>query len=235
MTEMVDNATAIAQAVDIPLIADADTGFGNAINVRRTVREYERAGVAAIHIEDQVFPKKCGHLEGKRLIPKEEMVQKVRAACEARRDPDFMIIARCDALAVSGMDEALDRARAYAEAGADILFVEAPRTMHDVETIAKSFTIPLLYNMSTSGKSPFLSADELTRIGYRLMIIPNFTTVAAYRAVEEVLADIKKSGSAAGIVDRCASFAEFMDLAGLPEVQQAEERYGTPETARTAI
>jgi carboxyvinyl-carboxyphosphonate phosphorylmutase len=235
MTEMVENARTITNAVRIPVIADADTGYGSPINVRRTVREYERAGVAAIHIEDQVFPKKCGHLQGKRLIPKEEMVQKVRAACEAREDPDFTIIARCDALAVAGMDEALDRARTYAEAGADVLFIEAPRTLEEIEIIGRAFSVPLLFNMSTSGKTPFLSANELRRLGYKIMILPNFTTFAAMKAVREVLAEIKRTGSAATLGDRCATFAEFMELAGLPEIQDAEQRYGVPNGARTAI
>jgi 2-methylisocitrate lyase-like PEP mutase family enzyme len=235
MTEMVENARTIANAVHIPVIADADTGYGNPLNVRRTVREYERAGVAAIHIEDQVFPKKCGHLQGKRLIPKEEMVQKVRAACEAREDPDFTIIARCDALAVVGMDETLDRARAYAEAGADVLFIEAPRTLEEIETIGRVFRVPLLFNMSTSGKTPFLSSNDLRRLGYKIMILPNFTTLAAMKAVREVLAEIKRTGSAATLGDRCATFAEFMEVAGLPEIQDAERRYGLPDVARTEI
>lgn len=235
MTEMVENARTIANAIRIPVIADADTGYGNPLNVRRTVREYERAGVAAIHIEDQVFPKKCGHLQGKRLIPKEEMVQKVRAACEAKQDPDFTIIARCDALAVAGMEEALARARVYAEAGADVLFIEAPRTLEEIEIIGQAFKKPLLFNMSTSGKTPFLSATELRRLGYKIMILPNFTTFAAMKAVREVLAEIKRTGSAAGLDDRCATFTEFMELAGLPEIQEAEQRYGVPSEAQTAI
>jgi carboxyvinyl-carboxyphosphonate phosphorylmutase len=235
LTEMVENARTIARAVRIPVIADADTGYGNVLNVRRTVREYEAAGVAAIHLEDQVFPKKCGHLAGKRVIPQAEMVQKVRAACEARTDPDFVIIARCDALAAAGLAEALDRGHAYAAAGADVVFIESPRTMAEIEAIGRGFTVPLLYNMSTSGKSPALSAEELRRLGYRLMILPNFTTMAAIKAIREVLAEIKRTGSAANLGDRCATFREFMELAGLPEIQEAEVRYGLPEDARTSV
>jgi carboxyvinyl-carboxyphosphonate phosphorylmutase len=235
MTEMVENARAIASAVSIPVIADAGTGYGNALNVRRTVREYERAGVAAIHLEDQVFPKKCGHLAGKRVIPAAEMVQKVRAACEARTDPDFVIIARCDALAVAGMEEALRRGHAYAEAGADVIFIEAPTTMDEIARIGQAFRVPLLFNMSTSGKTPCLSGAELTRLGYKIMILPNFTTLAAIRAVRGVLAEIKRVGSTATLGDRCATFREFMELAGLAEIQEAERRYGMPEDTRTSV
>lgn len=235
LTEMVENARTIARAVTVPVIADADTGYGNVLNVRRTVREYETAGVAAIHLEDQVFPKKCGHLAGKRVISKAEMIQKVRAACEAREDPDFVIIARCDALAVAGLEEALERGRAYAEAGADVVFIESPRTMEEIEAIGRSFTVPLLYNMSTSGKTPALSAEELRHLGYRIMILPNFTTLAAIKAIREVLAEIGRTGSVATLGDRCATFREFMELAGLPEIQEAEIRYGLPEDARTSV
>ena len=233
MTEMVQNAAAIAEAVDLPVIADADTGYGNPLNVRRTVREYERAGVAAIHLEDQVFPKKCGHLTGKRLVPIEEAVQKIRAAVDARRDDDFMIIARCDALLVHGLDEAVRRGRAYLEAGADMLFIESPRTMEELAAIPRELPGDHLFNMASSGKTPFLSVDEVGRLGYRLMIFPNFATLAAIKAMREVLGEIRRTGSAAGVRDRCASFEEFFDLGGLAQVQALEQRYGLPEDART--
>ena len=192
MTEMVDNAAAIAQAVTVPVIADADTGFGNQLNVQRTVREYERAGVAAIHLEDQVFPKKCGHFAGKSLIPIEEAVQKIRAAVDARSDPDFMIIARCDALSVAGMDEVVRRAHAYQQAGADMLFIESPRSMKEITAIPRLLPGAHLFNMSASGKTPSLSIEEVGLLGYKLMILPNFTTLAAIKAIAEVLAEIKR-------------------------------------------
>src|SRR6058998_2448442 len=151
MTEMVDNAAAIVQSVNVPVIADADTGFGNALNVRRTVREFERAGVAAIHLEDQVFPKRCGHLAGKSLIPIDEAAQKIRAAVDARADPNFMIIARCDALTVEGIDEAVRRGHAYLEAGADMLFIESPRSIEEIAEIPRRLPVPQLFNMSSSG------------------------------------------------------------------------------------
>ena len=235
MTEMVGNARLIADAVTIPLIADADTGYGNPLNVRRTVREFERAGVAAIHLEDQVSPKKCGLLQGKRLIPKVEMVQKIRAACDVRTDRDFTIIARCDAPAVTGMEDALDRGRAYVEAGADALFIQAPRTPEEAVTVGRSFTIPLLFNISPDGKAAVSSVADLQRIGYKIVILPHFPMLAAIKAVSEVLTEIKTTGSTAGLWDRCAGFAEFLELAGLGEVQEAERRYGTPDAERTSI
>jgi len=235
MTEMVQNAAAIAEAVKIPLIADADTGYGNQLNVRRTVREYERAGVAGIHLEDQIFPKKCGHLLGKRLIPIEEAVQKIRAAVDVRQDPDFLIIARCDALMVAGMEEAVRRGQAYLEAGADMLFIESPRTMEEIAAIPQRLKGMHLFNMASSGKTPFLSIKDVTRLGFKLMILPNFATLAAIKAMREVLAEIKATGSAAGVLDRCASFQEFFELGGLSEVQELEARFGLPDDPRTSI
>jgi len=229
LSEMVDNAAAIAQSVGVPVIADADTGFGNQLNIRRTVREYERAGVAAIHLEDQVFPKRCGHLAGKSLIPLAEAAQKIRAAVDARSDPDFMIIARCDALMVSGMDEAVRRGTAYLEAGADMLFIESPRSLEEIAEIPRRLPGAHLFNMASSGKTPFLSIDEVAKLGYQLMILPNFTALAAIKAMREVLAEIQRTGSVAGILDRCASFPEFTSLGGLAHLQEIEKRFGTPE------
>jgi 2-methylisocitrate lyase-like PEP mutase family enzyme len=225
MTEMVENAAAIADCVNVPVIADADTGFGNALNVRRTVREFERAGVAAIHLEDQVFPKRCGHLAGKSLIPIDEAVQKIRAAVDARADPDFMIIARCDALLVAGMDETLRRGEAYLEAGADMLFIESPRSIEEIAEIPRRLPGAHLFNVASSGKTPFLSVDEITRLGYKLMILPNFTALAAIKAMEDVLAEIKRTGTVAGVLDRCATFQQFTALGGLSQLQQVEKRF----------
>jgi 2,3-dimethylmalate lyase len=225
MTEMVANAAAIVQSVTIPVIADADTGFGNALNVQWTVRAFERAGVAAIHLEDQVFPKRCGHLAGKSVIPIDEAVQKIRAAVEARENPDFIIIARCDALATDGMDEAVRRGKAYLDAGADMLFIESPRSLDEIAEIPRRLPGAHLFNMNSSGKTPCLSVDEVGRLGYKLMILPNFAALAAIKAMTEVLAEIMRTGTVAGILDRCASFQEFTALGGLPELQQLEKRY----------
>lgn len=233
MSEMVDNAARIVDASGLPLIADADNGYGGVMNVRRTVREYERAGVAAIHIEDQVMPKRCGHLGGKMLVPVDEMTAKVRAACDARVDADFQIIARTDAIAVEGLDRALERAAAYREAGADCLFVEAPGPDH-LSRIAPVLRAPLLYNMAASGKTPFLPKEEIEALGFSLIIYPNWIILAALKAAGHVLETLKKTGSIASLGDEVASFRDFFDLLGMEEVVRLEASYGVPEGSRVA-
>ena len=235
-TEMVDNATRIVDASELPVIADADTGYGNPINMRRTIRDYERSGVAGVHIEDQSWPKRCGHLAGKRVIPTAEMVAKIRAACDARVDPDFTIIARCDAIAVEGLEPALERGERYREAGADMLFIEAPVGRAEVERVAKHFAgVPLLYNMAASGKTPDLAADELGRLGFKLAIYPNWVILAAIPAMQGVLRELKRTGSIADIRGKVTTFKEFTEIAGLPEIQALEERYGVPEDQRASL
>jgi 2-methylisocitrate lyase-like PEP mutase family enzyme len=235
-TEMVDNATRIVDASGLPVIADADTGYGNPINMRRTIRDYERAGVAGVHIEDQSWPKRCGHLAGKRVIPAAEMVAKIRAACDARGDPDFTIIARCDAIAVEGLEAALERGARYREAGADMLFIEAPVGRAEVERVAKHYKgVPLLYNMASSGKTPDLPADELARLGFKLAIYPNWIILAAIPAMQALLRELKAKGSIADIRGRVTTFKEFTEIAGLPEIQKLEERYGVPEDQRASL
>ncbi|MBI3967419.1 MAG: oxaloacetate decarboxylase, partial [Chloroflexi bacterium] len=199
---------------------------GNALNVRRTIREYERAGVAAVHLEDQQWPKKCGHFEGKRLIPSEEMVGKIRAAVDARTDPDFVIIARTDAIAVNGFDDAIKRGKAYEAAGADVIFVEAPRSREDAEAIGHSFSKPLLFNMAGSGKTPFLPADEVELLGFKVMIFPSDLLRAAAKTMQEVLVHLRETGCNAGILDRMMTFKEYTEFLGLPEIYEAERRYG---------
>ena len=235
-TEMIDNATRIVDASGLPVIADADTGYGNPINMRRTIRDYERAGVAGVHIEDQSWPKRCGHLAGKRVIPAAEMVAKIKAACDARNDADFMIIARTDAIAIEGLDAALERGERYREAGADMLFIEAPVGRPEVERVAKRFEgVPLLYNMAASGKTPDLPADELGRLGFKLAIYPNWVILAAIPAMQALLRELKAKGSIADIRAKVTTFREFTEIAGLPEVQQLEERYGVPEDQRASL
>ena len=235
-TEMVDNAARIADASGLPLVADADTGYGNPINVRRTLRDYEKAGVAGIHLEDQAWPKRCGHLAGKRVIPTAEMVAKIKAACDVRTDPDFVVIARCDAIAVEGLEAALERGARYREAGADMLFIEAPVGREAVERVARHFKgVPLLYNMASSGKTPDLAADELGRLGFRLAIYPNWLILAAIPAMQSVLRELKSKGSIASIRERVATFKQFTEIAGLPEIQKLEERYGVPEDQRASL
>ncbi|HYC44160.1 MAG TPA: isocitrate lyase/PEP mutase family protein [Burkholderiales bacterium] len=235
-TEMVDNATRIVDASGLPVIADADTGYGNPINMRRTIRDYERAGVAGVHIEDQVWPKRCGHLAGKRVIPTAEMCAKIRAACDARNDADFTIIARCDAIAVEGLDAALERGERYREAGADMLFIEAPVGREQVARVAQHFNgVPLLYNMASSGKTPDLAAEELGRLGFKLAIFPNWLILAAIPAMQSVLRELKAKGGIAEIRGKVTTFKEFTDIAGLPEVQTLEERYGVAEDQRAGL
>ena len=231
-TEMIDNAGRIAEASGLPLIADADNGYGGVLNVRRTIQGFERAGVAGVHLEDQVIPKRCGHLAGKQVVPVEEAIAKIRAAADARTDPDFVLIARTDAVAVEGFEAALERAAKYREAGADVLFIEAPNA-EQLPKIAPRFKgVPLLYNMATSGKTPFLSKAEIERLGFKLIIYPNWMMLAAIKAASEVLETLKKEGSIASLAPQVPSFKEFFDLVGMDEVQEMEARYGVEESAR---
>jgi 2,3-dimethylmalate lyase len=232
MSEMVDNAGRIADASGLPLISDADTGYGGPINVIRTVRAFEKAGVAGIHIEDQDWPKRCGHLAGKRIIDTADMVAKIRAACDARTDDDFVIIARTDALAVEGLGAALDRARAYEEAGADMIFVEAPGSREEIARIPKSLKGPALFNMASSGKTPFLSEMEIKAAGFKIAIFPNFALLSAITAVRHTLRELKRTGTVEHIVGEIASFRDWFDLIGMKEVQEMEARYGVDEKAR---
>ena len=226
MTEMVGNAGRIAACVDIPVIADADTGYGNPLNVIRTVGAYEAAGVAGIHIEDQVAPKKCGHMEGKLVVPAEEMVEKVRAAAEARTQPEFVIIARTDARAVEGLERSLQRARMYREAGADVLFVVALTSEAEAEEAVTAFPdVPLLFNWAQGGKTPPISLDRLKELGYRIVIFPISTLLAATGAMRRILQEIAQEGTPAAAMHELPTFAEFVDFIGLPQVHQAEQRY----------
>ena len=226
LSEMTDNARRIAHAVDIPVIADADTGYGNPINVIRTVHEYEAAGVAAIHIEDQVTPKKCGHMEGKQLIPTREMAAKVAAAVAARRSSDLLIIARTDARAVEGLEGALERARHYREAGADVLFVEAPQSTDEIETIAGTFAdVPLLFNYAEGGKTPPVTHQFLRDLGFSLVIFPISTLLAATAAIRAVLSEIKTNGSPVDVLPSMLRFDEFLEFIGMSEIRELERRF----------
>ena len=232
MPEMADNAARIADACGLPVVSDADTGYGNVLNVRRTVRAFEKAGVAAIHIEDQESPKRCGHLSGKTLIPTSEMVDKIRAACDVRVDKDFVIIARTDALTVEGFDAALERGKAYEEAGADMIFVESPLNMEHLAAIPKAFRLPTLFNMASSGKTPHVPADELARLGFKLAIYPNFAILCAIPVVRNYLKELREKGTVAHLVNNMATFTEWFDAVGMSEVKAIEERYGLPEEKR---
>ncbi len=195
MTEMAAHARHLAACVSLPLIADADTGYGNVLNVVRTVREYERAGVAGLHLEDQVAPKKCGHIAGKQVIPAREFADKIRAAVEYRTDPDFVIIARTDARAVTGLDDAIERGNLYAEAGADIIFVEAPQSADEIHRVAQEVKAPLLANMVQGGKTPAVKVAELERLGFKLVIFPAVCMAAAVTAIETALNRLQETGT----------------------------------------
>lgn len=206
LTEVAQVVSAVADAVDLPIVVDGDTGFGNAVNVVRTVRVLERAGAAGIQLEDQVFPKKCGHFAGKGVIPLPEAVQKIRAAVDARRDGDFQIIARTDARATDGLSEALDRARAFAEAGADITFVEAPVSADEMARIASDLPVPQVANIVFGGRTPALTQAELHGMGFGLVWYANAALQAALHSVTEVLGALKQDGGLDRVADRLASF-----------------------------
>nr|MBC8279888.1 isocitrate lyase/phosphoenolpyruvate mutase family protein [Chloroflexota bacterium] len=215
MSDMIANAGSIADILDVPLIADADTGYGGILNVRRTVRQYERAGVAAIHIEDQEMPKRCGHLDDKKVVSTEDMVQKIRAAVDARTDDDFTIIVRTDSIAVTGWEDAMHRCEEYIKAGADALFVEALRTPEEVEQVAKNISIPLLYNFVESGKSPLLSASELEKFGFKIVIYPGSALLAVTPVVQQVMAQLKDTGTTAHLMDNMGTLEACFAAGGL--------------------
>jgi 2-methylisocitrate lyase-like PEP mutase family enzyme len=226
MSEMVDNARLIARACRLPVIADADTGYGNAINVVRTVQEFEQSGIAAIHIEDQVLPKRCGHLAGKQVVPVDEMVSKVRAAVAARTAPELVLIARTDAAAVEGIGAAIDRARRYRDAGADVLFVEAVSIEADVERVASELSdTPLLFNWAEGGKTPPLSYDRLRDLGFAIVIFPLSTLLTATAAIRHSLVQIKSAGTPAPLLEQMPGFVPFLEFIGLEEIHELERRF----------
>ncbi|MFF8962330.1 oxaloacetate decarboxylase [Streptomyces globisporus] len=208
LTEVAARIEQMAAVTSLPVIADADTGFGNAVNAVRTLALYERIGVAGLHIEDQTFPKRCGHLDDKSLVSTDEMARKVRALAEARTDPDFVLIARTDAIATEGLGAAIERARAYAEAGADVIFVEAPETVEQIEEIAARVPQPKLINMFHGGKTPLVPRDRLRELGYRLIIVPSDLQRAMITAVRRTLEAINRDGDSGAVREDLASFAE---------------------------
>ena len=225
MSEIVPWLHRTVDAVEIPVIADMDTGYGNALNVIRSVREFEKSGIAAFHLEDQVAPKKCGHYEGKDVVSTHEMTGKIKAAADTRRDGDLVIIARTDALAIEGVQAAIDRVNAYLEAGADVGFVEAPRTVAEMAAIPKAVKGPVLINIFAGGKTPVLTAPELEAMGYRLGIYPSQTQRAAISAIKEVLGVLKAQGDTAGIEARLASFADREQAVGTARWRALEAKY----------
>ena len=227
VSEVHDTLAAVTDRIKIPIIVDADTGFGNALNVQRTIRNFERAGAAAIQIEDQSFPKRCGHLDGKVLIKTDEMVGKVKAAVDARKTSDTLIIARTDARAVEGLQEAIDRAHIYEEAGADILFIEAPRSVDELKVIRKSFhpNTPLLANMVEGGKTPVKTADDLKSLGFNIVIFPGGAVRAATFQLQEYYAGLLENGSNAEFSKRMHDFDSLNAVIGTPELLSIGKKY----------
>ena len=227
VSEVHDTLAAVTDRIKIPVIVDADTGFGNALNVQRTIRNFERAGAAAIQIEDQSFPKRCGHLNGKVLIKTDEMVGKVKAAVDARKTSDTLIIARTDARAVEGLQEAIDRAQSYKEAGADIIFIEAPRSVDELKIIRKSFHLntPLLANMVEGGKTPVKTADDLKNLGYNIVIFPGGAVRAATFQLQEYYAGLLENGSNAEFSKRMHDFDSLNAVIGTPELLSLGKKY----------
>ena len=227
VSEVHDTLAAVTDRIKIPIIVDADTGFGNALNVQRTIRNFERAGAAAIQIEDQSFPKRCGHLDGKVLIKTDEMVGKVKAAVDARKTSDTLIIARTDARAVEGLQEAIDRAHAYKEAGADIIFIEAPRSVDELKIIRKSFHLntPLLANMVEGGKTPVKTANDLKSLGFNIVIFPGGAVRAATFQLQEYYAGLLENGSNAEFSKRMHDFDSLNAVIGTPELLSIGKKY----------
>ena len=227
VSEVHDTLAAVTDRIKIPIIVDADTGFGNALNVQRTIRSFERSGAAAIQIEDQSFPKRCGHLDGKVLIKKDEMVGKVKAAVDSRKTSDTLIIARTDARAVEGLQEAIDRAHAYHEAGADVLFIEAPRSVDELKLIRKSFdlNIPLLANMVEGGKTPVKTANDLKSLGFNIVIFPGGAVRAATFQLQEYYAGLLKNGSNSEFSKKMHNFDSLNSVIGTPELLKIGKKY----------
>jgi 2-methylisocitrate lyase-like PEP mutase family enzyme len=223
---MVDRVARICSVTRTPLIEDGDTGYGGLLNVQHSVRGYEQAGAAGIQLEDQQFPKKCGHADGLRpVIATDEAVAKIRVAVEARESPDFLVVARTDARADHGLDEALRRGEAFAKAGADVLFIEGPQSVEEMQAIGRAFDQPLMANMVDGGRTPVLPAEELREVGYTIAIFPATGFLAMGAALRSVYAHIAEQGSSAGLEQPLHDFAAFGDLMGLPEVIEFEERW----------
>lgn len=232
LTEMVDVASRIADAANIPVFADGDTGHGNITNVIRTVKLLEKAGVAGLFIEDQVQPKRCGHMAGKQVIAPEEMAAKIRAALDARSDPDFVIMARTDALAVNGIEDAICRARLYRDIGADLIFVEAPESVDQMKRIIREVDAPHMVNMLPGGRTPMLTAKELQDIGYSVVAYATTCTYTIARAVKDIFDILKRNGTTAGYEDRMMKFDEFNRLVGLEEIREIENAYMDSRAAK---
>ncbi|RMH05191.1 MAG: oxaloacetate decarboxylase [Nitrospirae bacterium] len=229
-TEMVATAKRVCHAVDIPVLIDADTGYGNALNVIRTVQELIDAGAAGMFLEDQVWPKRCGHMRGKRVIPVEEHVQKIKAAVDARGDRDFFLVARTDARQVNGLDDAIARCMRYKEAGADALFVEAPRSRDELAAIAKALPPPLVANMLEGGVTPLLTKAELAELGFQLIVCPLTALYAAAKAMHAMFVHLRETGTTRDAVDQLIAFQDFHQIIELERHYALDERYQARES-----
>jgi 2,3-dimethylmalate lyase len=225
LTEMVDAVWRIADAVDLPVFADGDNGHGNTTNVQRTVKQFEKAGAATVMLEDQVSPKRCGHMSSKHVVPLDEFVAKIRAAVDARTDQDLTILARTDAIAVKGLAEAIERAHRCVEAGADWVFLEAPESLEQMREIPRAVSVPNLANMIPGGKTPILPASELQSMGFAAVIFPNVFTYAYARLATDIARELLRTGTTAPFHDQMIEFEEFNQLVGLPKIREAEQRY----------
>ncbi|MGD8764332.1 MAG: methylisocitrate lyase [Desulfobacteraceae bacterium] len=225
LTEIVQSATRMARATTLPIVSDADTGYGGVLNVMRTVREFQLAGIAGIHIEDQVMPKRCGHLKGKEIIPIEEMMGKIRAACHARTDPDFLIIARVDARATLGFDQAVRRGKAYMEAGADMIFPEALESEEEFRDFARQVAAPLLANMTEYGKTPYLTAARFQDLGYRMVIYPVSAMRVAIKAIYDLFTEIRRTGTQKQSLKQMFTRDQLYDLIGYHEMLELEKQF----------
>jgi methylisocitrate lyase len=225
LTEMVTHTRNIASAVDIPVFTDGDTGYGNAINVARTVREFELTGAAGMFIEDQIFPKRCGHMEGKQVVPPVEMLSKIKAAVDVRHDQDFIIMARTDALAVHGVGEAIERANKYSEAGADLIFIEAPTSKKEMIKINLEVSAPTMAIQIEGGKTPMLTTRELEDIGFNVVVYPTTGLYAAAWAIKCVMKELITSGTTREFMDKMITFDDFNKLIGLNKIREQETNY----------
>ena len=225
MSEMVANASDIVATVDVPVIADADTGYGGILNIQRTIRQYQQCGVAAVHIEDQEFPKRCGHLDDKRVIPADEMAPKIRAAVDARTDPDFVLIVRTDALAVTGWDDTLRRCEKYIAAGADVLFIEGIRSVEEAERLGQTFEVPLLYNFVETGKSPLIPAGELGKLGFKIVIFPASAFLTVSKVVEGLMRELRERGTTEGLLNNMTGLVDCFEMMGLTDMLSRDALY----------
>jgi carboxyvinyl-carboxyphosphonate phosphorylmutase len=224
-TEIVERVHNMAKAVNVPLLADGDTGYGGIINIRRTVQEFEWAGACAIQLEDQEIPKKCGHTEGKKLIDAREMVLKIEAAVKSRRSDDFLIIARTDARSVAGFEEAINRGKMYEKAGADVIFIESPQTKEELKAVAETFSKSTMANMVERGKTPLLTVKELEAMGFNIVAFAVTCLLVAAKAMQQAMEELRKKGTTQGMLDDMMAFEEFNDFIGFPEIRSLENKY----------